>query len=140
MADGGDGTVLLRGLLFRPLRGMIGRAFCSFARFCHGRDPGPFFRDLLRREDRFLHLWEDPRMCPHFHLPLQSGSDSVLKRMARRTTLGEFRRLVETALSVNPAFAITTDVIAGFHSLDRSPSRAGISSPILPVRGRVRHG
>ena len=34
--------------------------------------------------------------------------------MARRTTLGEFRRLVETALSVNPAFAITTDVIAGF--------------------------
>ena len=64
--------------------------------------------------DRFLHLWEDPRMCPHFHLPLQSGSDSVLKRMARRTTLGEFRRLVETALSVNPAFAITTDVIAGF--------------------------
>ena len=64
--------------------------------------------------DRFLHLWEDPRMCPHFHLPLQSGSNSVLKRMARRTTLSEFRRLVETAMSVEPAFAITTDVIAGF--------------------------
>ena len=64
--------------------------------------------------DRFLHLWENPRMCPHFHLPLQSGSDSVLKRMARRTTLSEFRRLAETARSVNPAFAITTDVIAGF--------------------------
>lgn len=64
--------------------------------------------------DRFLQLWEDPRMCPHFHLPLQSGSDSVLKRMVRRTTLGEFRRLVETALSIDPAFAITTDVIAGF--------------------------
>lgn len=53
-------------------------------------------------------------MCPHFHLPLQSGSDSVLKRMARRTTLKEFRYLVETALSINPDFAITTDVIAGF--------------------------
>ncbi len=64
--------------------------------------------------DRFLRLWEDPRMCPHFHLPLQSGSASVLKRMARRTTLEEFRRLVTTALSINPAFAITTDVIAGF--------------------------
>ena len=64
--------------------------------------------------DRFLHLWEDPRMCPHFHLPLQSGSSSVLKRMARRTTLEEFRRLVTTSLSINPAFAITTDVIAGF--------------------------
>ena len=64
--------------------------------------------------DRFLRLWENRRMCPHFHLPLQSGSDSVLKRMARRTTLKEFRSLVETALSVNPDFAITTDVIAGF--------------------------
>jgi len=64
--------------------------------------------------DRFLRLWENPRMCPHFHLPLQSGSDSVLKRMARRTTLAEFTRLVETAISINPDFAITTDVIAGF--------------------------
>ncbi len=64
--------------------------------------------------DRFLHLWENRRMCAHFHLPLQSGSDSVLKRMARRTTLKEFRSLVETALSINPDFAITTDVIAGF--------------------------
>ncbi len=64
--------------------------------------------------DRFLQLWEDPRMCPHFHLPLQSGSDSVLHRMARRTTLAEFRTLVEKALRVNPEFAVTTDVIAGF--------------------------
>ena len=64
--------------------------------------------------DRFLHLWENPRMCAHFHLPLQSGSNSVLKRMARRTTLAEFRRLVETARSINSDFAITTDVIAGF--------------------------
>ena len=64
--------------------------------------------------DRFLHLWENPRMCAHFHLPLQSGSDSVLKRMVRRTTLKDYRRLVETALSINPDFAITTDVIAGF--------------------------
>ena len=64
--------------------------------------------------DRFLHLWENPRMCAHFHLPLQSGSDTVLKRMARRTTLSEFRTLVNKAMAVNPDFAITTDVIAGF--------------------------
>ena len=64
--------------------------------------------------DRFLRLWENGRMCPHFHLPLQSGSDSVLKRMARRTTLAEYKRLTEAARAVNPDFAITTDVIAGF--------------------------
>lgn len=64
--------------------------------------------------DRFLQLWENPRMCPHFHLPLQSGSPSVLKRMARRTTPEEFRRLVTAAQQIVPDFAITTDVIAGF--------------------------
>lgn len=64
--------------------------------------------------DRFVRLWEDRRMCPHFHLPLQSGSESVLRRMARRTTPAEFRRLTEAAISVNPDFGITTDVIAGF--------------------------
>ena len=64
--------------------------------------------------DRFLNLWTDPRMCAHFHLPLQSGSDSVLRRMARRTTPAEFRRLVTAALEINPDFAFTTDVIAGF--------------------------
>ena len=64
--------------------------------------------------DRFVRLWENPRMCPHFHLPLQSGSGSVLRRMARRTTPAEFRRLTEAAIAVNPDFGITTDVIAGF--------------------------
>ncbi len=64
--------------------------------------------------DRFLHLWENPRMCAHFHLPLQSGSPSVLHRMARRTTPEEFRRLVSAAMKINPDFAVTTDVIAGF--------------------------
>ncbi len=62
----------------------------------------------------FLNLWADSRLCPHFHLPLQSGSTSVLKRMARRTTLAEFRALTSQARMINPDFAITTDVIVGF--------------------------
>lgn len=64
--------------------------------------------------ESFLDLWADPRLCPHFHLPLQSGSESVLKRMARRTTLSEFRDLVSRARMVRPDFAVTTDVIVGF--------------------------
>ena len=42
-----------------------------------------------------LGLWEDPRLCPHFHLPLQSGSDSVLRRMRRRYTAERFAQTVE---------------------------------------------
>lgn len=62
----------------------------------------------------FVRLWENPRLCPHFHIPLQSGSESVLKRMVRRTRLSDFRELVRQARSLDPAFAITTDVIVGF--------------------------
>src|SRR3990172_12979829 len=61
-----------------------------------------------------LRLWEDARLCPHFHLPLQSGSDSVLKRMRRRHTPHQFRRAVALVREHLPDVAITTDVIAGF--------------------------
>lgn len=65
-------------------------------------------------DEGFFSLWENPRLMPHLHLPLQSGSDSVLKRMRRKTTPDTFRALVEAARSVQPEIAITTDVIAGF--------------------------
>jgi threonylcarbamoyladenosine tRNA methylthiotransferase MtaB len=65
-------------------------------------------------EAGFFSLWQDPRLCRHLHLPLQSGSPSVLKRMARKTTPESFAALVDTARSTIPEVAITTDVIVGF--------------------------
>jgi threonylcarbamoyladenosine tRNA methylthiotransferase MtaB len=62
----------------------------------------------------FFLLWMDRRLMPHLHLPLQSGSESTLKRMRRNTTPGSFRRLVAAARAVMPDAAITTDIIAGF--------------------------
>ena len=62
----------------------------------------------------FFSLWDDKRLMPHLHLPLQSGSDSTLKRMARKTTPESFRELVQAARSIVPDIAITTDLIAGF--------------------------
>ena len=61
-----------------------------------------------------LELWGDPRLCPHFHMPLQSGSDHVLKRMRRRYSAKQYAQAVELVRSRVPAVAITTDVIVGF--------------------------
>ncbi len=62
----------------------------------------------------FFSLWTDRRLMPHLHLPLQSGSESTLRRMARRTTPASFRALVAAARTSIPDAAITTDIIAGF--------------------------
>ena len=59
-------------------------------------------------------LWRDNRLCRHFHLSLQSGSDSVLGRMKRRYSIDEFQRSVSLIRALVPAAAITTDVIVGF--------------------------
>ncbi len=64
--------------------------------------------------ERFVRLWQDPRMCPHFHLSLQSGSDAVLKRMKRRYNTAEYRRAVDLIRESVPDVAVTTDVIVGF--------------------------
>ena len=64
--------------------------------------------------DNFFTLFENPRLMPHMHLPLQSGSDAVLRRMARRCKTSEFASLVNQARSSVHGFNVTTDIIAGF--------------------------
>ncbi len=59
-------------------------------------------------------LWDNPRLCRHLHLPLQSGCDATLKRMLRRTNQASFSALVNAARARVPDIGITTDVIVGF--------------------------
>jgi threonylcarbamoyladenosine tRNA methylthiotransferase MtaB len=59
-------------------------------------------------------LWADRRLCRHFHLALQSGSDAVLARMRRRYDTRRYRDAVALLRRSIPDVAITTDVIAGF--------------------------
>lgn len=65
-------------------------------------------------DEEFFSLWADPRLQPHLHLPLQSGCDSTLRRMARKTNTTSFRELVAAARRLIPNVAVTTDLIAGF--------------------------
>lgn len=52
--------------------------------------------------------------CPHLHVPMQSGSDSVLEAMRRPYTVAEYEARIAAARGVIPGLAVTTDVIAGF--------------------------
>ena len=63
---------------------------------------------------QLLACWEDSRMCRHFHVALQSGSDRVLTNMRRRYTSAEFQQAVTTLRAAVPGASITTDIIAGF--------------------------
>ncbi len=62
----------------------------------------------------FFQLFENQRLMPHLHLPLQSGSDAVLRRMARRCKTAEFSSIVQQAREQIPHFNVTTDIIVGF--------------------------
>ncbi|HAE82143.1 MAG TPA: tRNA (N(6)-L-threonylcarbamoyladenosine(37)-C(2))-methylthiotransferase MtaB [Ktedonobacter sp.] len=62
----------------------------------------------------WLELWTNPRMCRHFHLPMQSGSDAILRRMARRYNSTRYHDIVTTAKRLIPGIAISTDIITGF--------------------------
>ena len=66
-------------------------------------------------DEELLHIWTNHRrLCPHFHVPLQSGSDTILKAMRRRYTTSQFAATVQLIRSMLPDAGITTDLIVGF--------------------------
>ncbi|HBR98740.1 MAG TPA: tRNA (N(6)-L-threonylcarbamoyladenosine(37)-C(2))-methylthiotransferase MtaB [Gammaproteobacteria bacterium] len=64
--------------------------------------------------DGFFDLFENPRLMPHMHLPLQSGSDAILRRMARRCKTTDYRALLTQIRDQVPNFNVSTDIIVGF--------------------------
>lgn len=69
-------------------------------------------RDL---DDRTIRLFEEtPALCPHVHLPLQSGSDRVLSAMGRGYTRGEYLAKIEALRTARPGMAFSSDFIVGF--------------------------
>ena len=59
-------------------------------------------------------IFNNPRVCPHIHLSVQSGSDSVLKRMRRNYSVEQMDKIISTLKKEIPGIAITNDVIVGF--------------------------
>lgn len=66
-------------------------------------------------DDKFLDLLKnESRIAPHLHIPLQSGSETVLKRMNRKYNKEEFLQKINLIKSINPNIALACDVIVGF--------------------------
>jgi len=61
-----------------------------------------------------LTLWRNDRLCSHLHLPLQSGSDAILRQMHRPYSLAEYERAVCQAREAIPDLSVTTDLLVGF--------------------------
>lgn len=59
-------------------------------------------------------LRRQEKLCPQFHLSLQSGCDATLRRMNRHYTAGEYRAIVENLRAAFPHAAVTTDIMVGF--------------------------
>jgi len=64
--------------------------------------------------DKLFGLFQNPKLTPHLHLCLQSGSDKILLAMRRQYTVDEFRGTVEKIWSRIPDFNFTTDIMVGF--------------------------
>lgn len=67
------------------------------------------FKDDLVEAYRTL-----PKLCPYIHLPLQSGSDRILRAMNRPYTAERYREIVTALRQANPAMTFSTDIIVGF--------------------------
>ena len=97
-----DGTVRFEELLAKILEG-----------------PGDFRVRISSLEpdgfgDDFVKLFDHPKLMPHLHLCLQSGSDKTLLRMRRMYDVAQFRKTVNKFRTVYPDFNFTTDIIVGF--------------------------
>ncbi len=73
-----------------------------------------------------LALWSDKRLCPHFHIPLQSGSDEILRKMGRHYNISNYVRCIENLRQQIPEAGITTDIIVGFPGERDSEFREGL--------------
>ena len=70
--------------------------------------------EITELDDKFFDLLKNKKLCNHLHIPLQSGSNEVLKSMNRKYTKEEFKKIIDKIRKIRSNISITTDVIVGF--------------------------
>lgn len=71
--------------------------------------------EMTELDDKFLNeLRDNPKICNHLHIPLQAGTNEILKRMNRKYSVFEFKRKIAKIRDIRPDISISTDIIVGF--------------------------
>ena len=120
-----------------PERGLeLGQLMVEVARVAGVRRVRLSSVEVIHVRDSLVEaLVEEPKVCPHLHIPMQSGDDRVLHDMGRHYTIAEYQSIVAELQRAAPAVNVTTDVIVGFpteseHAFGRTlqaVGQAGIS-------------
>lgn len=114
----GHREIVLTGINLGCYGGEFGLTLADAVKICAKRGAERVRLSSLEPEyltdEEIIKLKSVPQLCPHFHLSLQSGSDSVLKRMRRRYDTALFAHIADKLHSEFPNCSITTDVIVGF--------------------------
>lgn len=114
----GYGEIVLTGVDLGAFGRDRGQAFAPFvARLLEAIAPARLRLSSINANDftpELVELTAAPRFCQHLHIPLQSGSDRVLKRMGRLYRRRDYLDLVAALRTQSPDLAVTTDIIVGF--------------------------
>jgi len=102
------GTDLMPALKLKDLLYLIGKQKLHLRVRLSSLEPGEVDTDIIEM------VASEDWLCRHFHIPLQSGDDGVLKRMNRSYGAGEFGKLIETIHEKVPLAAVGVDILAGF--------------------------
>jgi len=84
-------------------------------------------------------LAKSSKLCPHLHIPIQSGDDGILKRMRRRYTQASYLKLIRRIKARIPGLAVTTDCLVGFPGEDEKNFRNTLSlvKKIKPLKVHI---
>ncbi len=119
LIDGGFRELVLTGICLGSWKGREGEKFRDLVEAV-AEIPGDHRIRLSSIEPNYVDvamadvLSGAEKICKHMHIPLQSGSDSVLARMGRKYNVEDFKNIVEMLRSKMPDVGLTTDIIAGF--------------------------
>ncbi|HJJ30945.1 MAG TPA: tRNA (N(6)-L-threonylcarbamoyladenosine(37)-C(2))-methylthiotransferase [Methanocorpusculum sp.] len=93
--------------------------------------------NLLPILDEYLDVLKSPKIFLFLHIPVQSGSDSVLKQMGRRYTAEEYEEIISRARKIYPDIRICTDYIAGFSGETDEDAKASVEQILRTRPGKV---